>query len=115
MPAGDAFRAAGEYTVAVKLMTIPTKSNASADGSTVQTGLSAAGAEVIDSAELAKRLLVPESWVRSHTNPHRTGDIIPHARLGRYIRFLWGSEELCSWLNRRLVSTNRAGHTRRNG
>jgi hypothetical protein len=65
------------------------------------------GAEVIDSAQLAQRLGVPESWVRSHTNPNRTGDVIPHVRLGRYIRFLWGSDELRSWLKRRLVSTDR--------
>jgi hypothetical protein len=66
--------------------------------------------EVIDSTELAKRLNVPETWVRSRTNPKRTSDPIPHFRLGRYIRFPWGSEELREWLERQLVSTNRAGH-----
>jgi hypothetical protein len=66
--------------------------------------------EVIDSTELAKRLNVPETWVRSRTNVKRTSDPIPHLRLGRYVRFPWGSEELRDWLERQLVSTNRAGH-----
>ena len=66
--------------------------------------------EVIDSSELAKRLNVPETWVRSRTNSKRTSDPIPHFRLGRYVRFPWGSEELRDWLVRQLVSTNRAGH-----
>jgi hypothetical protein len=63
--------------------------------------------EVINSAELAKRLNVPETWVRSRTNPKRTNDPIPHFRLGRYVRFPWGSEQLLEWLNRQLVSTGR--------
>jgi hypothetical protein len=62
--------------------------------------------EVIDSAELAKRLNVPETWIRSRTNSKRTCDPIPHLRFGRYVRFPWGSEELHEWLNRQLVSTN---------
>jgi hypothetical protein len=66
--------------------------------------------EVIDSTELAKRLHVPETWVRSRTNLKRTDDPIPHLRLGRYVRFYWGSEPLEDWLARQLVSTNRAGH-----
>jgi hypothetical protein len=67
-------------------------------------------AEVIDSAELAKRLNVPESWIRSRTNKNRTSDPIPHFRLGRYVRFPWGSNELRDWLGRHLVSASRAGH-----
>jgi hypothetical protein len=62
--------------------------------------------EVIDSTELAKRLCVPESWIRSRTNRKRTQDPIPHYRLGRYIRFSWGSIELSDWLSRQLVRTN---------
>jgi hypothetical protein len=69
---------------------------------------SMAAVEVIDSAELAKRLNVPETWVRSRSNPKRTNDPIPHLRLGRYVRFPWGSEQLLEWLNRQLVSTGRA-------
>lgn len=62
--------------------------------------------EVIDSTELAKRLSVPESWIRSRTNKKRTTDPIPHYRLGRYVRFSWGSAELRDWLQRQLVSTD---------
>ena len=69
--------------------------------------------EVIDSAELAKRLSIPESWIRSRTNHNRTSDPIPHYRLGRYIRFSWGSDELRDWLNRQLVSTDRQWSRRR--
>src|SRR6266566_4998884 len=66
--------------------------------------------EVIDSTELAKRLNVPETWVRSRTNAKRTSDPIPHLRLGRYVRFPWGSAELREWLGRQLVSANGQGH-----
>jgi hypothetical protein len=70
--------------------------------------------EVINSAELAKRLGVPESWVRSRSNLKRTDDPIPHYKFGRYVQFPWGSDVLRAWLNRQLVSTDRAGHSRRN-
>lgn len=70
--------------------------------------------EVIDSAELAKPLGVPESWVRSRSNPKRTNDLIPHFRFGRYVNFPWGSEVLRTWLERQLVSTNRERSGRRN-
>jgi hypothetical protein len=85
------------------------------DQSSAEPALHARSIEVIDSAELAKRLGVPESWVRSHTNPHRTTDVIPHLRFGRYVRFDWCDEALHAWLNRQRVSTNRAGQSRRNG
>jgi hypothetical protein len=62
--------------------------------------------EVIDSCELAKRLNVPETWVRSRTNLKRTDDPIPHLRFGRYVRFSWGSDSLREWLERQLVCTN---------
>ena len=72
------------------------------------------GIEVIDSAELARRLCVPESWVRSRSNPKRTSDPIPHYKFGRYVLFPWGSEVLQAWLDRQLVSTNRDRSMRRN-
>ena len=62
--------------------------------------------EVIDSSELAKRLNVPETWVRSRSNLKRSNDPIPHLRFGRYVRFSWGSDILREWLERQLVSTN---------
>jgi len=69
--------------------------------------------EAIDSAELAKRLHVPETWGPFTHNLNRTADPIPHLRLGRYVHFYWGSEQLEEWLSRQLVSTNGAGHLRR--
>jgi len=69
--------------------------------------------EVINSSELAKRLNVPETWVRSRTNAKRTCDPIPHLRFGRYVRFPWGSAELRDWLERQLVSTDRAWSRRK--
>ncbi len=58
------------------------------------------GYEVIDSVELAKRWSVPESWVREQTRS-RAADPLPHVRLGRYVRFEWGSPKLASWWERR--------------
>ncbi len=64
---------------------------------------SVGAAELIDSAQLAARWQVPESWIRSHTrNRTPKEDRIPCIRLGRYVRFRWGSAELEKWLaNRR--------------
>src|ERR1700730_5662171 len=69
--------------------------------------------EVIDSTELAKRLNVPESWVRSWTNAKRTSDPIPHFRLGRYVRFPWGSTELSRVAEPPVGQCERAGSLRR--
>jgi hypothetical protein len=57
--------------------------------------------EIIDAPELAKRWRVPESWVRSQVRPRtREADQIPHLRLGRYVRFEFGSAELETWIAR---------------
>jgi hypothetical protein len=69
--------------------------------------------EVINSADLAKRFGVPESWIRSRGNPKRTSDPIPHDKLGRYINFPWGSSVLREWLDRQLVGANRNRSARR--
>jgi hypothetical protein len=53
--------------------------------------------ELIDSNELAQRLSLPPSWVRSHTRA-RTLDEIPCIRFGKYVRFRWGSRELEAWI-----------------
>ena len=60
--------------------------------------------ELLTPAELAQRLKVPTSWVRERTRSRdlQGNDAIPHLRLGRYIRFQWGSPELQAWLRRRL-------------
>jgi len=68
----------------------------------------AVAAEIIDSAQLAKRWGVPETWVRDQVR-RRALDPIPHVRLGKYIRFEYGSEPLNDWWARRRCSPNRAG------
>ena len=59
--------------------------------------------EIIDSAELARRWNVPETWIREYTRC-RTQNTIPHIRLGRYVRFAWGSSDLDHWLQQRRVN-----------
>jgi hypothetical protein len=55
--------------------------------------------ELVDSAELACRWRVPESWIRNHTRACTPKDErIPCVRLGRYVRFEWGSPRLAEWL-----------------
>lgn len=63
--------------------------------------------EIIDATELAKRWSVPESWVRSATR-ERTPRArrIPCLRLGRYVRFEWGSPELREWLNKHRIGVS---------
>jgi len=58
------------------------------------------GNEVIDTAELAKRWRLPESWIREQTRT-RAGDPLPCVRFGRYVRFEWGSPNLVAWYDRR--------------
>ena len=64
------------------------------------SALTYGGYEIIDSAELGKRLNLPESWVRDQVRRHAQ-DPIPHTRFGKYVRFAWGSPELNEWLQRR--------------
>ena len=60
--------------------------------------------EIIDSKELARRLAVPESWIRSRTQQRTAASSrIPHLALGRYRRFLWGSVELDNWIAQQVV------------
>jgi hypothetical protein len=56
--------------------------------------------EVLDAAELAARWHVPVSWIREHTR-ERAADPIPIVRLGRYVRFEWGSPSLLRWWDKR--------------
>lgn len=61
-----------------------------------------AASELVDSVELAARLRVPPSWVRSRTRARTPRpERIPCVRLGRYVRFEWGSRELQNWLEKR--------------
>ena len=52
--------------------------------------------EVIDAAELAARWRVPKTWVLEQTRS-RASHPLPCIRLGRYVRFEWGSPELLKW------------------
>jgi hypothetical protein len=56
--------------------------------------------ELIDAADLAKRLNLPESWIRDQVRSRAT-DPIPHLRFGRYVRFQWAHPDLMQWLERR--------------
>ncbi len=58
------------------------------------------GYEILDSRELARRWRVPKTWVEEQTR-RRCSDPIPHIRLGKYVRFEWGSPELERWWARR--------------
>jgi len=59
--------------------------------------------ELLTAEELAERLRVPVSWIREQTRSRSLQyDPLPHLRLGRYVRFQWGSPELGAWLRRRL-------------
>jgi hypothetical protein len=55
--------------------------------------------EIIDAKELAARLRVPESWVRSYTRERTpAAERIPHLQLGRYVRFEWLAPQLAAWI-----------------
>jgi hypothetical protein len=57
---------------------------------------------LIDAADLAARLRVPESWIRNRTRARTPKEErIPCIRLGRYVRFAWRSPQLEEWLAKR--------------
>lgn len=71
--------------------------------------------EIVAAKELARRWCVPESWVREQVRS-RTTDPIPHVRLGKYVRFEWGSPQLEQWWNSHRSSEKHRGvapHLRR--
>ena len=61
--------------------------------------------ELLTPPELAQILKVPLSWVYGRTR-RRRGDRLPHIRLGKYVRFLWGGPQLEEWTKRRIVSSS---------
>ena len=67
-----------------------------------QTNENPAFGEVLTADELAERWRVPPSWIREQTRS-RVVDPLPHARLGRYVRFPV-SQELLGWWKRRQSS-----------
>jgi len=74
--------------------------------------------EVINSAKLARRLAVKESWVVDQSKPSRTSDPIPVLRLGKHRRYRWNSPELNAWLDRRAgynTQQRKAGSSRNGG
>lgn len=56
--------------------------------------------QILNSAQLAERLNLPESWIRQQVRS-RAMDPIPHVRFGRYVRFEWGSPDLSKWVGSR--------------
>jgi hypothetical protein len=59
--------------------------------------------ELIDSVELARRLQVPDSWVRNRTRARTPAtERIPCLRFGRYVRFAWDSPSLQAWIRGRM-------------
>ena len=82
-------------------MTAPRNSPKHTEGSVKQHGqltlIALVAIEVIDSKELARRWGLPESWVRDRVRS-RAVDPIPHLKLGRNVRFEWGSARLEAWL-----------------
>jgi hypothetical protein len=75
----------------------------SSDNASPTTALNDPSIQIIDSKELATRLRVPESWVRDRVRV-RSDDPLPHVKIGRYVRFEWGSPDLVKWWARHRVS-----------
>lgn len=73
------------------------------DVDTPISSLNALSIEIIDSKELASRWHLPESWVRDRVRT-RSDDPLPHVKVGRYVRFEWGSPELVEWWARHRIS-----------
>lgn len=57
--------------------------------------------EIVDAPELGKRWMVPETWVRNWTRVGYDNDPLPHIRLGKYVRYEFGSPALLAWWERR--------------
>jgi hypothetical protein len=66
----------------------------------INGGLNGPFFEVLTAEELAERWRVPASWIREQCRS-RAADPIPHTRLGRYVRFSYGSPALINWWTRR--------------
>jgi hypothetical protein len=55
--------------------------------------------EIIDGKALAERWKVTPAWIRKQCAAREK--CLPHLKLGRYVRFAWGSPDLCRWLEGR--------------
>jgi hypothetical protein len=60
--------------------------------------------EVLTTSELAPRWRVKPSWIYDQTRSS-CDDPIPHTRLGKQLRFLWGSPALEEWWQRRTIDS----------
>jgi predicted DNA-binding transcriptional regulator AlpA len=60
-----------------------------------------ADSEFLDFRGLAAKLGASEQWVRRNVRRTYTRDPIPHLRFGRMIRFVWDSQEMQEWIERR--------------
>jgi len=57
--------------------------------------------ELISGPELAARWKVTASWIRKQACARE--NCLPHLKLGRYVRFAWGSPDLDRWLQGRYL------------
>jgi predicted DNA-binding transcriptional regulator AlpA len=57
---------------------------------------------------LAAKLGTTEQWVRRNVRRTYTRDPIPHLRFGRMIRFVWDSQEMQAWIERRKTTAGGA-------
>lgn len=55
---------------------------------------------LITAAELAARWGVKEGWIRTHSWDCKP-DPIPNYKLGKFVRYRWGSPELHKWIEKR--------------
>jgi hypothetical protein len=63
--------------------------------------------EIIDAKELAARLRVPESWIRSYSRERcPKAERIPHLQFTKYVRYEWLSPGLEQW-----IAQHRSGGT----
>ncbi len=56
--------------------------------------------ELLDAAQLAERLNLPETWIREQSRS-RTQDKIPHVKFGKHCRYEFRSPSLEAWISRR--------------
>ena len=52
--------------------------------------------DILTPTQLAKRLQVTLNWVYEKTRRRKTGNPMPHLKLGRYLRFFW--PDICAWM-----------------
>jgi predicted DNA-binding transcriptional regulator AlpA len=60
----------------------------------------------LDFRGLAAKLGASEQWVRRNVRRTYTRDPIPHLRFGRSIRFVWDSQEMQEWIERRKANAD---------